>query len=521
MLETLPDYLDHHARSIPGQDAIVDGDRRIAWEGLREFVDDLARGLLGEAVRRGDRVAAWLPPSVEAYALFLACSRVGAIFVGLNPKSRLPEVRQLLDVSAPKLLVAAASTSRREYGEELAAIAEEWPSLHIVPVDLVSRGGAGLDRLAARGQAVPVAHLLEARRQVRPSDPATIVFTSGSTGSPKGALLTQRGFTHTYWHAYRERAMPSFRAPAYFAINHIAGLGDIGALTFVAGGTLFPMEQFEPDALLALVERERLTYLPGVATHFHLIFSKCDLTRWDLTSLEYVWWGGAGVTSAMLARFYSLAPRVSTDFGQTETTGPLIFTPADAAPEDKTGTIGRPSAALPVRLADADGNLAEAGEPGEIQTSGPAASPGYFDRPDDSAALYTSDGWLRTGDLAVERPDGYYVMVGRMKEMFKSGGYNVYPVEIEEAIGQYPEVQLSAVVAVQDELFQEVGFAWIVAEDPARFDLDALRAFLSDRMMNYKIPKHFAVREDLPRTPIGKIDRLTLSADARARLKVE
>jgi acyl-CoA synthetase (AMP-forming)/AMP-acid ligase II len=274
------------------------------------------------------------------------------------------------------------------------------------------------------------------------------------------------------------------------------------------------METFDPGSLLKLIERERLNYLPGLVTHFQLLFRDGDVHAHDLSSLEYIWWGGARIPLDLLARLEKLCDRVSTDYGQTETHGPLIYMPVTASSADKSRTAGLPRTTHPVRLADEHGAVVALGQPGEIQAYGSHLSPGYFGDPEASAALYTPDGWLRTGDLAVQRADGYVEIVGRISEMFKSGGYNVYPAEIESVIAEHPGVDMVAVVSVPDELFQEIGWAFISPKRDARLQPEELRTFVSERLANYKVPKRFVVSRDLPRTPVGKIDKPHLRATA-------
>jgi acyl-CoA synthetase (AMP-forming)/AMP-acid ligase II len=188
--------------------------------------------------------------------------------------------------------------------------------------------------------------------------------------------------------------------------------------------------------------------------------------------------------------------------------------PVDASSVDKSRTAGLPRTTHPVRLADEQGRVVPLGDAGEIQAYGPQLSPGYFNDPEASAALYTPDGWLRTGDLAIQRPDGYVEIVGRIKEMFKSGGYNVYPAEIESVIAEHPGVDMVAVVSVPDAVFQEVGWAFISPRRDAQLEPGELRTFVSGRLANYKVPKRFVVSRDLPRTPVGKIDKPRLQAQA-------
>jgi acyl-CoA synthetase (AMP-forming)/AMP-acid ligase II len=508
--DRLRDYLPHNAEVHPERPALFGGDQVLTWHDVLAQTGGLAKALVESGVGRGDRVAVWSPPSVEGMLLYLTCLRIGAIFVGLNPKYTVPELEHVVADATPKMLLGATRTRQRDYSDELAHAAHLPDAGRVVPFTL----GGGLKELAGEGEAISDERLKREEATVVGEDPATIVYTSGTTGKPKGALLTQRGFAWNYWQTYEERYIDWLRVPAFFTINHQAGLGDVAALAIVAGGTQYFMESFDPSELLALIEREQLNYLPGLVTHFQLLFREADPDAFDLSSLEYIWWGGALIPPDVLSRLESMCARVSTDFGQTETTGPLIFTPEDASPSDKSRTIGRPRDSHPVRLADENGQVVERGSAGEIQAYGPQLSPGYFNNPEASAALYTPDGWLRTGDLAIQRPDGYVEIVGRIKEMFKSGGYNVYPAEVEGAISEHQGVEMVAVVPVPDEVYQEVGWAFVSPKAGASVEEEELRGFARERLANYKIPKRFIITSALPRTLVGKIDKPRLRAVA-------
>lgn len=508
--ERLVDYLPYHAEHHAARPALVGSGQRITWSELSDCTGAVAKAFIANGVGRGDRIAVWTPPAVDGMLAFLACVRIGAIFVGVNPKYKRSELAHLLADASPKLLLGAGKTSQRDYREELERAAQLAPETRVVPFKL----GTGFSKFVLEGASISDATLGSATNAIEPADPVTIVYTSGTTGRPKGALLTQIGFASNYWHTYRERYLEWLRIPAFFTINHAAGLGDVAALAVVAGGSQYFMETFDPSGLLALIERERLNYLPGLVTHFQLLFRDADVDAYDLSSLEYIWWGGARIPLDLLTRLENLCDRVSTDFGQTETHGPLIYMPVNASSLDKSRAAGIPRTTHPVRLADEHGRVVPLGDAGEVQAYGTHLSPGYFKDPEASAALYTPDGWLRTGDLAEQRPDGYLEIVGRIKEMFKSGGYNVYPAEIESVIAEHPGVDMVAVVSVPDELFQEVGWAFISPKRDARLELGELRTFVSERLANYKVPKRFVVSPELPRTPVGKIDKPRLRARA-------
>ncbi|MFF4253889.1 class I adenylate-forming enzyme family protein [Streptomyces sp. NPDC001663] len=514
MLPRLADHIVFNARHRATREVLVSGEERVTWGELPDRLDAIADALVSHGVTRGSRIAVWAAPSVESLLCYLACVRIGATFVGVNPKYVEAEVLHVVDDSTPTVFLAATQEGCADVAGVVDAVLARRPGTTVALFTPKARGGAGLDDFVPadlRHQEAVQALVAS----VQPDDAATIVYTSGTTGVPKGAILTQKGLAYNYWHTYDQRYMDWLKVPAYFTINHLAGLGDVASLTVVAGGTMYPLEDFDAPAILSLIEREKLTYLPGLVTHFQLMFRDVDLSEHDLSSLEFIWWGGAAIPDKLLRLLKSLAPRAGTDFGQTETMGPLIFTPTDATDEQCQATIGRPSPIFPVRLADPDGNVVPVGTPGEIQATGVGVSPGYWGRAEATRDLYTQDGWLRTGDLAVQRPDGFLAMVGRAKEMFKSGGYNLYPMEIEAVLDAHPAVEMSVVVPAPDELYQEVGVAYLVLA-PGRESTteEELRDHLRGQLANYKVPKRFVLLERFPQTPVGKVDKERLRRHA-------
>lgn len=232
----------------------------------------------------------------------------------------------------------------------------------------------------------------------------------------------------------------------------------------------------------------------------------------DLTSVDLIAWGGAGMPADLLRTLMEKTDctRCTMGYGMTETTGGVTYSGLHDSVELLTTTVGTPDSRQPLRIWHPDGREAATGETGEIQVKGDYTLAGYWRLPDATAAAFTDDGWLHTGDLALLRDDGYVQIVGRMSEMFKSGGYNVYPREVEIALEAHPEVTMAAVISVPDPTFQEIGIAYVMGS--ADLDLDRLRSFARDQLANYKLPKEIHVLEKLPMLPIGKVDKKALTA---------
>jgi fatty-acyl-CoA synthase len=472
-------------------------------------------------VTKGDRVALLMTSRPEYLVVFLATARIGGIWLGLNPRHRLDELRYVLGDSRPALLLGQARIAERDYRGDLQAIAAEQPSIRrlVLLGDEARSVEDDFARFVAEGSSVAPARVAAAGAAVEPSDAALIVYTSGSTGRPKGAMLSHHGLVRcakVQWERWRTRE--PLRILNNFPINHVACTGDICAYVLVAGGTIVFMESFDPVATLDAVERERLTVWGGVPTMLQLCAAVPDFDRRDLSSVEFVLWGGAAAPRPLLERLARRGVKLATSYGMTETTGSVTYTDLDADLDTLAESIGRPHPEYEVRLARENGSPCAAGEEGEILVRGDFIMLGYFERPQATAEAIDVDGWLHTGDVAVAREDGNWRLVGRRSQMYKSGGYNVYPREIEIALEDHPAVAMAAVVAVPDPLYQEVGHAFVVPRGDAGPSEEELRDFLRHRLANYKVPKRLFVRRELPMLPVGKVDRVRLAAEAAASI---
>jgi len=521
VLPRISDYLEFHAAHQPGADAVVHGTTRLNWAELADRVDAWTAALLAAGIAKGDRVAMLSTPRPEFWIVFLATVRIGAIWTGLNPRYTRAEMAYVLSDAEPALLVALNEHEGRDFRPDIAALAQDHPSIRQVVCfgpGAPAAGAASTADFLAAGAGTGAAILRAATLAVSGDDPALIVYTSGSTGRPKGAMIHHRGpcycshFQNRYWGARRDRT----RVINFLPVNHLASVVDISCFVLVAGGTIVFMEQFDPAATLQAIEAERITVLGGVPTMHQLILSHPDVAAHDLSSLEVIAIGGAAPPEDLVRRMRAYASRVSVAYGSTETVGHVTFTPPGASDEQIGNAIGLPVPEYRMRLARADGTPVAPGEEGEIQIAGDFHFRAYFRRPEATAETFTPDGWLRTGDVALERPDGLWKMVGRLKEMYKSGGYNVYPREIEQCLEAHPLVEMAAVVGRPDPLYQEVGHAFCQSPAGSGLTAEMLDAHCRAHLANYKRPKGFTIRPALPLLPVGKLDKMRLRDEAKA-----
>jgi acyl-CoA synthetase (AMP-forming)/AMP-acid ligase II len=515
LMNRIGDYLRHHARVTPDREAVVAGGLRMTYADLDARVDRCARALIAAGVAKGDRVAMLANPSADFLVVFLAATDIGAIWLGLSPRYRIDEYRYLVGDSRPSALFAIGAFEGRDYDCDIAALRAELDCIAThVHLEGAGEGGLCLEAFLRTGDAVADEALESRRAAVAPLDPALIVYTSGSSGKPKGAVLSHYGLCFGNAVQGREFGVDVPRTVCAFPINHVACVGDSCCTTLIRGGTLVFMARFDAAATLETIERERINLWIGVPTMFILAADLPDFRARDLSSLETVIWGGAAMPRDYIEIYRSTGARLATLYGLTEATTDTTFTAPDATTEELAETVGRPAPEYPCRIVRDDGSPCAVGEPGEIQFRGEFNMLGYFNRPEATLAAFTADGWLRSGDIGFFREDGNLVFVARMSEMFKSGGFNVYPREIEDVIEQHPAVALAGVIAVPDPLYREVGQAYVLLKPGHAVTGEEIAGFCRSKLANYKAPKRVLICDELPMLPVGKIDKAQLRRQA-------
>ena len=505
--ETIFDVLQRRTAAAPEAEAAVENDLRIDNQDLAERVDAIARFLIAKGISKGDRVATLSPPSLDFWLTFLATTSIGAIWQGLNPAYKRNEYEYLLADATPSIIFASQDFDGRDYHSELQAIASA--STRFVP--LMDTALTPDDDRLREGLKTSEKALDAAHAAIDPEDIAVIVYTSGTTGQPKGAMLSHRAIVQTALSNIDWMPADGLTSTLCVApINHVGGLNNVCFTVFAAGGRIIFFPRVDRAKIGEIGFKECTRYLVGSPTAWAMMISAgVDFSLFDHYKL--IVFGGAASSVAQLKEVRKTGARMSSVYGQTETVGMMTFNEADASLEIMSETIGKPIRGNELRIATPEGKPLAMNETGEIQVRGVSVMTGYWNKPEATKEAFTEDGWLKTGDLGFQREDGNVVFAGRLKEMFKSGGYNIYPVEVELAILEHPEVLEASVVHVPHETFQEVGHAFLVLAEESSLTGDALKAFLKERIAGYKIPKTWQVVEAFPRLPNGKTDKRTLT----------
>ncbi|KCZ51943.1 hypothetical protein HY29_05240 [Hyphomonas beringensis] len=504
---SLPSTLKDLSIACPQKTAVIFKHERWTYLELEQRVCVLRAWLIEAGIERGDRVAMMSAPRPEFYIMFLATISVGAIWVGINPKYSAEEISHVTSLSRPKLVLEVSDGERP--GRLELALSKDSALPKRVRLHASDSASANLERLKPAHP--PVADDSEGFA-ASGSDPALIVFTSGTTGKPKGALISHHGLAAGAKIQTAHFAVSDPKIICNLPINHVGCVADICATTLVGGGTLVFQEAFDPILMLETIEQEKLTIIGGVPTMLHALLEQKAFRSTDLSSVELVLWGGAAMSQRAVGQFSARGARLKAAYGMTETSCHVCFTPDDASEAQLAETIGTPIDEIELRIAapETDAPLSQ-GEVGELQVRGPTNFIGYFEDERSTKGAFSADGFLKTGDLGFLRADGLVEICGRSKNMFKSGGYNVYPREVELAIETHPDILEAVVIGIPDPKFQEVGAAFIRLKNGAELAPDALKDFLGTRMANYKIPKSFVPLSEFPLLPIGKVDKGALA----------
>jgi acyl-CoA synthetase (AMP-forming)/AMP-acid ligase II len=511
------DFLAWHARHTPDAQASWHEGQYVTYAELDRQVDAFARALIGLGLQRGDRIAVLATPRPEFHVSWLGALRAGVVWLGLNPRYTYRELAHVVGDSKPRVLMSLARFEDTEFEPLIAQLAAGSSGVeHTFRLDTGPAAGVLRPResLLANGAAVDDAAFRARVDAVQGRDPAVIVYTSGTSGAPKGAVIPHDALTYCGRNNTEALGLAQVRTACALPINHIGCLADMCTQVLASGGLIAFMERFDTGAMLALAERLRLNLLAHTPTVLQMLTQHPDWQTRDLSSVRAIAWGGAAMPLDTVRVFRARDLRLLGMYGQTESIASIAWIDDTYADEEIATMVGRPNPDMTVKLVDAELREVADGEEGEILVKHPAQMLGYHDRPDANAAVFTADGFLRTGDVAVRQPSGTLRMVGRRSEMFKSGGYNVYPREIELCLEDHPAVAVAAVVGVPDPLYSEVGVAFLMIEPGApRPDEEQLRAWCRERMANYKVPKTFVLRDALPLLPIGKVDKQLLKRE--------
>ncbi len=476
------------ARIDPRRTALVQGERSRTYRELADRVDALATGLADAGVSRGDRVAYLGANDIAEWEVLFAAWRLGAIFVPLNFRLAQPELALLVADCAPVVLFfdsdqAAVAHALRENAPQVRA----W-----LPV-----ADGAVDRLIEIGQGAPLPDV-----DVGLPDDAVILYTSGTTGRAKGAVLTHANLTfNTMNQLAHADVLGDDTALCMSPLFHATGLGQVSLPTLFKGGRVIVAPRFDPGAALAAIGEFRIASFSAVPTMLQMLCDHPDFAAADLSSLRYVIYGGSSVAERVAVAWQRRGVVLLQGYGMTEASPGVTLAVADGAVE-RPVSIGMPHFFTDVALAPLPGS--DTADCGELLARGLNVFRGYWNRPDETARAL-ADGWFHSGDVVRIGGDGWAYVIDRIKDVIISGGENVYPAEVEAQLNALPGVAESAVIAAADERWGEVGIAYVVRFGGSQWTEQGIREALAGKLAGFKIPKHVRFVEQLPKTATGKI----------------
>ena len=531
LYETIGDRLSRTIAAWPDQDALVVPYQGVHWS-WQEFgykVDSMALGLNALGVKRGDRVGIWSPNSAEWVLTQFATARLGAILVCINPAYRLSELEFALNKVECSTIVTADRFKTSQYLQLLSELAPELSACepgklsskrlpHLKSVIQTSdhevAGCFRFSDVVEMGTDGDRALLAEIDTRLQPDDPINIQFTSGTTGSPKGATLTHCNILNNGWFVGEvQRLTAEDRLCIPVPMYHCFGMV-MGTLNCIAHGTamILPAPVFDPLATLDAVQTQACTALYGVPTMFIAELDHPEFGKFDLGSLRTGVMAGASCPVEVMKRVIDKMhmSEVTICYGMTETS-PVSFQTSPDDPIDKrVETVGRIQPRLECKIVDTQGQLVPIGEPGELCTRGYSVMLGYWGDPDKTAEAIDAARWMHTGDLATMDDDGYVKIVGRIKDMLIRGGENVYPREIEEFLYRHEKIQDVQVFGVPDEKYGEEVCAWVQVKPGQSLTADEILAFCKGQISHYKVPRYIRFVDEFPMTVTGKIQKFIM-----------
>ncbi|MGB6066170.1 MAG: AMP-binding protein [Desulfomonilaceae bacterium] len=497
--------------------------RGYTWQGsdltfkeVDERSDHVAAGLLNLGFQKGDRIGIIALNQPEWVYTYFAAAKIGAVVVGLSVRYRETELNYILNHSKARAIVTLASAGDMNYVQFFRELKERIPSVRDFIFIDHPRNEESHDYQALLQAPVDRAALEAAQGSVSPDDLIMIIYTSGTTGKPKGAGITHRSqLASARAEAKHIRADPGDSLQLALPFNHVGGI-TCGLLTMlVARGTCHLIPMFDPKTMIKQAASDPPSLFVGVPTMHTLMLLNEGMKDFNKDSVRLVITGGSNAEPPLLKQLYETFPKakVMNLYGLSETSGTVIMSPWDSDFEATIRSIGKPLGDFNVKVRGTDGVDVPIGEIGEILIKGDCVIPRYFRMPQETVDTFGEEGWLRTGDMGYLDENGYITLMGRLKEMYVQGGFNVYPVEVENLIAKHPKVAMVAGIGVPDAVLGEIGRFYIVPKPGTTMSERELLEYCRSSLADYKVPRQVVFVDSLPLTPVGKIMKSKLKED--------
>lgn len=505
-------FLEKTVRNFPEKPFLYYGDQKITFRELDAISDRLAYSFLNMGIVRGDRIAIIAPNQPQWVYTYFAAAKIGAAVVALNVRYRMAELDYMLNNSRSKALVCVDEYADFDFSGFFRENKARFPTVE----NFIYIGGGFTEGIAfedlLQGE-IPDRECLErAKEKVTESDTAIIIYTSGTTGKPKGAMITNRSILAS---ARAEVDHFSLTGEDVFVgslpLNHVGGITCTITTSLIKGASVVLIPGFRPDLVLEAMERYKITVFGGVPTMYVMMLTFPGFGKYDLSSVRICIAGGSNVDPRLCEDIVKAFPnaRLLNLYGLSETSGACVLSRPDD-PVQKVGeSIGVVIGDFEVRVVGEDGSSLPAGEVGELTFRGDCVAGGYFGLKQETEEAFR-EGWILTGDMGCLDKEGYIYLKGRKKEMYIQGGFNVYPVEIENLLARHPKVLAAAGIGVPDRVFGEVGRVYIIPKPGETLTEEDITGYCRQNLADYKVPRQIVFVGELPLTPAGKVHKFLL-----------
>jgi acyl-CoA synthetase (AMP-forming)/AMP-acid ligase II len=514
--KTLTAAFARTCQRTPNKACMIFNGQPLHWGELDQYSHRIAHYLISQGVGHGDRVGVMCTTRPEYIVIYMACVKIGAILVGFNVQFKPWDVSRLAQKTQPKVYFILRKDRERNVLDEIRPALRELGHgaavVAIEPSDTPFTGEfsviLGVQLTADAREAIAAA-----QERISEDDGLLIVFTSGSTGVPKAILLTHRNVLTNIAVQIRSFQMgEADRIMVHLPLNHVGAATVLVGAVVMLGATMVLLERFQPRATLDAIRRHRITVLHQVPTMYIMEFGLEDFSSFDLSSLRVCCVSGAVTPPEIMRKMMQTAPLVVTGYGMTEMAGFITYTEPDDDADAICNTVGKVAPEFDLRIVDDKKTTIAQGGIGEVALRGVCRFKEYYGDPAETAEVVDADGWYYTGDIGYLDPRWYLRLVDRKKMMYKTGGYNVYPREIEDAVMSLPGIDMCACLGAPDPVHGEVGALFVTLKPGAALSVADIERHCRNHLAEYKIPRTIVVKEAMPLTPLGKIDKQALKS---------
>ncbi len=514
-LDYLWKYVDHWGEVDPAFPALHYRGRTYTSKQLLEITDRLAEAFLKFGVGKGDRIVTILPSIPEYVFTFIAASKIGAITTPMDVRYRIADLRRFISHVEPRIVVSVAKAEDNDILASLKELAPEFKKIKYLMVEPADFGEPFHELLKRNFRRKT--KLKKAKNRQQPDDGALIIFTGGTTGIPKSALLSHRNVARMCFLEVEylngilagQGVTGNIKSLAALPTSHVGGTVELIGTGLAGKYELHMLESWSPQQVLQVTQDNKIPFIGGVPIMYAIMLSLSELEQFDLSSVKLSIISGDKVSLELLEGIRArISPNIVVGYGSTEAGSEVTFTGiTDNLTELANGYVGKPLPGMEIKIVDDQGNTLPAGEEGEVLIKGPLTIKGYFKMPEEDRLGFSDDGYCLSGDLGYLDEEGGLYIRGRKKQIIRVGSYTVLPAEVEEVVVQHPHISIAAAVGIPDKIYGEVIWLFAVPETGKEISEDEIVELCKKQLANYKVPRRVIIRAQIPLTRIGKADR--------------